>query len=376
MFVIVLDTTIVNVAAPRIQADLLATVDTAQWVVNGYNLAFAALLLSAGAMADRLGGRKVFLGGLALFALASLACGLSPSAAALVSARAVQGVGAACMLPTALSLAAHLHPEPKARARAFGRWAAVAGAATVLGPLAGGVLVDTLGWRVIFFLNLPVAAFAGYLLACNAKETGTRARSFDVAGQVLGVVALAAVAIALTEAGQRGWGSAPVVTALVVAALATAALVVVERRVRAPMLPPGLAGHPPFRRVSAVGFVLSVGIYGQMFVLSLYFQHARGYSAWATGFALLPFAVLSMIGPVVAGRFIAHGAVRGRWSPGSSPVPSAARCWPCSVRTRATGSPRSGWCCSACASPRRSPRSRRPRSSRHRRSTPGSPPVS
>ncbi|GAA1962440.1 MFS transporter [Amycolatopsis minnesotensis] len=311
VFVIVLDTTIVNVAAPRIQEDLHAGVDTAQWVVNGYNLAFAALLLSAGAMADRVGGRKVFLGGLALFALASLACGLSPSTAALIAARVAQGVGAACMLPTALSLAAKLHPEPRARARAFGRWAAIAGAATVLGPLAGGLLVDTLGWRAIFLLNLPVAALAGFLLARNAGETETRQRSFDVGGQVLGIVALAAVAIALTEAGKHGWGSGAAITALVVAALAALALVFVERRARAPMLPPSLVRHPPFRRVSAVGFVLSVGIYGQMFVLSLYFQHARGYSAWATGLALLPFAAVSMVGPVLAGRFIARGAVRG-----------------------------------------------------------------
>ena len=171
---IVLDTTIVNVAVPRIQDDLSATVTGMQWVVNGYNLLFAVLLLSSGAaLRHRHGGRRVYALGLVLFGAASLACGVAGSVPALIAARAVQGVGSAMMLPTALALAARLFPKPAERGRAFGQWAAVAGVATVLGPLVGGALVDTLGWRAIFFVNIPVVVVALWLLLRHTPETPT-----------------------------------------------------------------------------------------------------------------------------------------------------------------------------------------------------------
>ncbi|GAA4534848.1 MFS transporter [Amycolatopsis samaneae] len=311
VFTIVLDTTIVNVAVPRIEQDLHGTVTVLQWVVNGYNLMFAALLLSAGALADRLGGRRVFAIGLVAFAIASLACGFAPTPLTLVAARAAQGIGAALMLPTALALATQLHPEPAARGRALGRWAAVAGAATVLGPVVGGGLVDTLSWRAIFFVNVPVAVLALVLLLRNIPPGAKREGRFDLGGQLLSVLALAAIAVALTEAGPRGWGSAVVLLALLVAFGATAGLVLVERRTRAPMLPPDLVGRPRFTAASLVGLVLSVGIYGQMFVLSLYFQHERGASAWETGLSFLPFAAVTVAGPLLAGRFIGAGRARG-----------------------------------------------------------------
>ncbi|WP_051580568.1 MFS transporter [Pseudonocardia acaciae] len=310
VFVIVLDTTVVNVAIPGIQRDLGTTVTAMAWVVNGYNLMFAALLLTTGALADRLGGRRVFGIGLVGFAVASLACGLAPSLPVLVAARVAQGVTAALMLPTALSLARHLHAEPTARARALGHWAAVAGAATVLGPLVGGGLVDTLGWRVIFFLNVPVAVLAWALLARAGAETPVRGGRFDVPGQALGIVTLAALAIALTEAGHRGWLAPVVVGTLLAAALAAAAFVRVERRARAPMLPPELLGRGRFAAVSIVGLILSVGVYGQLFVLSLYFQQQRGEGAWQTGMALLPFAAVTVVGPLLAGRLIGRGLTR------------------------------------------------------------------
>jgi DHA2 family methylenomycin A resistance protein-like MFS transporter len=311
VFVIVLDTTIVNVAIPHIQRDLNGTVTESQWVVNGYNLLFAALLLTAGAAADRLGGRKVYAVGLVVFALSSLLCGLAASLPMLIAARSLQGIGGAMMLPTALSLAGGLFPKPAARGRAFGQWAAVAGAATVLGPLVGGLLADSLSWRAIFFINLPIAAVALWLLVRNTPETATHRRRFDVGGQILGIVMLAALAFALTEAGRRGWGSPVVLGCLVVGVLCAAGMAVVERRAAAPMIPPMLVRTRQFSAASMVGLILSVGIYGQMFVLSLYMQGQRGYSAWLTGLAFLPFAVVTMAGPLVAGKFIGRNKVRG-----------------------------------------------------------------
>ncbi len=311
VFIIVLDTTIVNVAAPRIQEGLHSTITEVQWVVNGYNLMFAALLLSAGAAADRFGGRRVFTVGLAVFGIASLACGFAPSAAILISSRALQGAGAALMLPTALALAGHLYSEQTARARAFGRWAAVAGAATVLGPLAGGLLVDSLGWRAIFFVNVPIAVLSWLLLTLNAPETALHSHSFDLSGQLLGMVTLASAAIALTEAGSQGWNSPVVLATLVVTVVAAAAMVAVERRAAEPMVPPGLVTNRQFSAASLVGLILSVGIYGQLFVLSLYFQEARHFTASGTGLALLPFAAVTTVGPLFAGRLIGRGWVTG-----------------------------------------------------------------
>nr|WP_083466707.1 MFS transporter [Kibdelosporangium sp. MJ126-NF4]CEL18089.1 Major facilitator superfamily [Kibdelosporangium sp. MJ126-NF4]CTQ90682.1 Major facilitator superfamily [Kibdelosporangium sp. MJ126-NF4] len=310
VFMIVLDTTIVNVAVPRIQDDLSGTVTGMQWVVNGYNLLFAVLLLSSGAASDRHGGRKLYALGLVLFAAASLACGVAETVPVLIAARAAQGVGSAMMLPTALALAARLFPEPAERGRAFGQWAAVAGAATVLGPLVGGVLVDTLGWRAIFFVNIPVAIAALWLLLCHTPETPTHRHRFDLAGQGLGVIVLAAAAIALTEAGRSGWGEAVVLAGVGIAGIAAGVMVVVERRVRAPMIPPALIGSRQFAATSVIGLILSIGIYGQMFVLSLYLQDQRGLSAWVTGLAFLPFAAVTVVGPLVASKFLGRDKVR------------------------------------------------------------------
>ncbi|WP_189478925.1 MFS transporter [Mesorhizobium sp. M1E.F.Ca.ET.063.01.1.1] len=204
VFMIVLDTTIVNVAVPRIGAEFGGSVAGLQWVVNAYNISFAALLLIAGASADRFGAGRVFKLGLWIFMAASLACGLATSLIFLIAARTAQGVGAALMLPTALTLASHLHPLPADRARAFGAWAAVAGAATVLGPSAGGFLVDGVGWRLVFLINIPVGLLAIVMLR-HISETQRAERRFDVLAQVLGAIALVGLAIGLTQSGRVGW---------------------------------------------------------------------------------------------------------------------------------------------------------------------------
>lgn len=305
-FAVILDVTIVNVALPAIQNAYGSTITDLQWVANGYNLVFAALLLTAGAICDRRGGLRVFVLGIAIFALGSLWCGISPSLGLLVAGRLVQGLGAALLLPASLMLISHSYPAPAERTRAVAAWAAVGGAATAAGPVLGGVLVDTVGWRAIFLVNLPVAAIAIALLLRYGAESSTRSRGLDLLGQFLGIALLAAAAAAITESGPLGWSSPFVVAMAVVAIAAVILFTLVEQRSPEPMLPPGLLRHRTFTAATVTGLLLNFGIYGQVFVLSLYFQHDRGYSALLTGLALLPFAGVTVIGPPVTGRITAR----------------------------------------------------------------------
>jgi DHA2 family methylenomycin A resistance protein-like MFS transporter len=302
IFMIVIDTTIVNVAVPGIRRDLHGTVTALQWVVNGYNLAFAALLLSAGALGDRIGARRTFAVGLAGFTLGSLCCGLAPGLWMLAGARFAQGISAALMLPTGLTLAGHLYPAADERARAFARWSAVAGAAMVLGPPAGGILIGSLGWRAVFLVNVPVGVLALIVLPRRGTEPPRRGGMPGLGGHFLGIVLLGAVTVALTESAPAGWFSPAVLGAIGTALLAAVALAFLEGRSERPLIPAELARQPRFTASAAVGAILSIGVYGQMFVLSLYFQDIRGYPASVTGFALLPFAATTALGSLIAGR--------------------------------------------------------------------------
>ncbi len=303
---VILDTTIVNVALPAVGAGLHSTVTGLQWVVDGYTLVFAALLLASGSACDRLGGRRVFVVGLATFTSGSALCAIAPSITLLVGARLVQGVGAAMLLPASLAVLASSFPDPRAKARAIGTWAAVGGAAMAVGPVAGGALVDIAGWRSIFVVNLPTGAFA-LLMACRyLAETPRRAGRFDLLGQALAAAALAFVTLALVEAGSLGWTS-PIVLVAGGAGLGVgASFGLRESRTKDPMLPGRLLSSPNFSASNLVGLVLNFGIYGQLFILSLYFQQSRGYSPLATGLALLPFALMTVVGPIGVGRLTAR----------------------------------------------------------------------
>lgn len=309
-FMVILDTTIVNVALPSIGRGLGSGVTGLQWVVDGYTLVFAALLLAGGSACDRLGARRVFLVGLAAFTAGSGLCFLSPSIVALVAARMGQGIGAAMVLPASLALIASEFNEPKARARAIGVWAAVAGGATAIGPVVGGLLVQLAGWRSIFLVNLPIGVIALLLAAHFVAETSRRPRRFDLPGQALAAGGLAALTLALVEAGSLGWGSPLVLGAAAAAAAQGVGFLVVEARASEPMLPSRLFASARFSAANLVGLVLNFGIYGQVFVLSLYFQDARHYSALSTGVALLPFAVMTVAGPVAVGRLTARTGPR------------------------------------------------------------------
>ncbi len=304
-FFVLLDVTIVNVALAQIGSGLGAGTAELQWVVDGYALALASLMLSAGDLGDLLGHRRVFAGGLALFLLASGACGLAPSAAVLIGARAVQGVGAAAILPTSLAITNRLYPEPRRRARAIGYWAAVGSLALVAGPLVGGLLVDAYGWRAVFWLNVPLLAVALALaLAFVPESTARRGASIDVRGQLLGAVALGSLTFAFIEGGRLGFASTAVVVAVMLTVAAAVAFVWVELRARRPMVELRHFREPTFTAANLGAGLMNLGTLGALFALSLFLQQVQGHSPAATGVRLLPWlAPLALLTPLT-GRLV------------------------------------------------------------------------
>jgi DHA2 family methylenomycin A resistance protein-like MFS transporter len=309
-FLVILDAMVVNVALPAIGHELHGGVAGLQWVVDAYTLSFAGLLLAGGALAERLGGRLVFLAGLVTFALASAACGLAPSLPVLIGARLVQGAGAALLVPSSLVLLQAAYPTRAGRSRAFGTWGAIAGIGAASGPIVGGLLVTAWSWRGVFFINLPFAVAALVLARRAVPVTARRARALDLPGQLLSVAGLALLTAALVEAGRLGWGASDVLAGFALAVLTLVAFVVAERRSGDPMLPLSLLRRPAFRSGAAVGLLINFGLYGQLFVLSLYFQDLRGYSALGTGLALLPEAGLLIVASALSGRIMARTGPR------------------------------------------------------------------
>jgi DHA2 family methylenomycin A resistance protein-like MFS transporter len=305
-FLVILDATVVNVALPAIGRELHAGVAGLQWVVDAYTLSFAGLLLAGGTLAERLGGRRVFAAGLALFALASAACGAAPSLPVLVAARLVQGAGAAALVPASLVLLQAAYPTAAGRSRALGAWGSIAGIGAASGPVIGGLLVTTWSWRGVFLISVPFAAAALAATRRCVPAPPRRARALDLPGQLLAVAALALATGALVQAGRLGWTSVPVLAGLAASALAGAGFVAAERHSRDPMLPLALFRRPAFRSGTAVGLLINLGFYGQLFVLSLYFQDVRGYSALRAGLALLPEAALLIAASTLSGAVMAR----------------------------------------------------------------------
>ena len=307
LFLVQLDVTIVNVALARIGRGLGASTSGLQWVVDGYALVLATLMLTAGEVADRSGRRRVFVAGLAIFAAGSAVCALAPSIAVLVAGRVVQGLGAAAMLPTSLAIVQHAFPEPGERARAIGAWAAVSALALVTGPVIGGALAGGPGWRAVFWLTVPLALTAATLALRTVPESrGVAGRRIDVAGQALGSLTLAAIVFACIEGGRLGWGSPVVAAALVAAPVALLAFVAVERRAADPMLDVSNFRRPAFSAPNAAAGLMNFGILGVPFSLSLFFQDVEGKSPAATGVRLLPvlapLALLATLGGRATGR--------------------------------------------------------------------------
>jgi DHA2 family methylenomycin A resistance protein-like MFS transporter len=309
-FLVILDATVVNVALPAIGRELHSGVSGQQWVVDAYTLSFAGLLLAGGTLAERLGGRRVFAAGLALFGLASAACAAAPALPVLIAARLAQGAGAAALVPASLVLLQAAYPTAAGRSRALGVWGSVAGIGAACGPVLGGLLVTAWSWRGVFLISVPFAAAALALTRRCVPASPRRARAVDAAGQLLAIAALALVTGALVQAGRLGWTSAPVLAALGASALAGAGFIAAERRGRDPMLPLALFRRPAFRAGTAVGLLINLGFYGQLFVLSLFFQDVRGYSALRTGLALLPEAALLIAASTLSGAIMARTGPR------------------------------------------------------------------
>jgi EmrB/QacA subfamily drug resistance transporter len=306
-FMVIVDITVVNVALPSIQTDLDIATENLQWVVTAYTLAFGGLLLLGGRAADLFGRRSVFLVGLAVFSAASLGAALASTGAALLVARVAQGVGAAMLSPAALSLVTTLFAEGRERRRALAAWAAVAASGGAFGVLAGGVLTETLGWQAIFLINVPVG-IAVWFAALRVLPAAPPAagRRLDVAGALLATGSLVALIYGLVEAPDAGWGSGQTLLLLAAAAAGLGAFVIVELRVREPLVKLAVFRRRPtvtalVLMIAGMGTVLSA-----FFFSSLYLQHVLGHSALRTGLEFLPGAVLLVIAAHAGGQLVSR----------------------------------------------------------------------
>jgi MFS transporter, DHA2 family, methylenomycin A resistance protein len=304
--VVQLDVTVVNVAINSIGASFGGSLADLQWIVNAYTITFAAFILTAGALGDRLGAKRVFVLGFAIFILASLACALAPVLWVLILARLCQGIGAAILVPNSLALLNHAYPDERRRHWAVGIWAAGASFSLTAGPLVGGALIALVGWRSIFFINLPIGLAGIWLTSRYADET-TRAsaRTLDVPGQTVAVLALGSLAAATIEGGQRGWSDAWVLAGLVTFAALAALFLAIELRSKGPMLPLALFREPAFSATSLTGLLVNVGCYGLIFIFSLYFQRLNHLSPLWTGLAFAPMMAAVLATNLVAARVVA-----------------------------------------------------------------------
>lgn len=299
--VVQLDVTIVNTALNAIGGSLGGGVAELQWVVSAYTIAFAAFILTAGALGDRIGAKRIFMAGFVLFTAASAACALAPDAATLIAARCVQGLAAAILVPNSLALLRHAYADDKARGRAVGIWAAGASLALTAGPFVGGALITLVGWRAIFLVNLPIGLAGLWLAWRYAGETPSHQnKEIDLPGQLAAIAALGTLAGALIEGGALGWSHPLVVAGFVLSAGFAVLFVWREARAPQPMLPLSLFGERLFALSSLVGLLVNVAFYGLIFVLSLYFQQVNGLSAFETGLAFVP-----MLGVVLPANLIA-----------------------------------------------------------------------
>jgi EmrB/QacA subfamily drug resistance transporter len=303
LFMIMLDNTVVNVALPAIQKDLGADLSALEWIVTGYALTFAAVMLTGGKLADLLGRRLIFVIGLAIFTLSSLACGLAGSEEMLIAARIVQGVGAALMNPATLSIISATFP-PQQRGMAIGIWAGVSALALAIGPLVGGLLTQHASWHWIFFINIPVgivAIAASFVLIDETKDTSEGQR-LDLPGLLTSGIGLFSLTYGLIEGNTYGWTSARILLAFAVAVVTLVGFVLLERHQKAPMLDLNLFRNSTFAGANAVMLLVALAMFGVFFFVSLYMQNILGYSAVQAGAAFLPMTVLIVLIAPIAGK--------------------------------------------------------------------------
>ena len=312
LFMIMLDNTVVNVAVPSIQRDLGVGLSELQWIVTGYALSFAALMLTGGKLADMLGRRRIFVIGIVIFTIASLFCGLADTGQSLIAWRIVQGVGAALMNPATLAIISATFP-PRQRGMAIGIWAGVSALALAIGPLVGGLLTEHLSWSWVFFVNVPVGVVgvaASYLLIDESRDMSEEQR-LDLAGLLTSGLGLFALTYGLIEANTYGWSSARIVGSFVAAAVLLGSFVILELRQRVPMLDLTLFRNGTFAGANVVILMVGLAMFGVFFFVSLYMQNILGFSAVQAGAAFLPMTVLIILVAPIAGKL--SDRIGSRW---------------------------------------------------------------
>ncbi|MEV0401878.1 MFS transporter [Actinoallomurus sp. NPDC050550] len=310
-FMVLLDNTIVGAALPTMQLKLHTTLTGLQWIVDAYVLVVAMLLLAGGVLADRFGRKRLFLTGVAVFTLASLLCSIAPTLGWLITARILQGVGAAALSPASLALLASAYPQPQERVKAIGLWAGLSGVGLAAGPVAGGVLTDTFGWPSIFLVNLPIGVIS--LLAgmrVLGESRNPAAPTLDIAGQALSILGVGALTFGLIAAGDHGWGSPLILGSLAAAAVLLASFVAVEARAATPMLPLRLFGRRLFTVSNTAMVVVGFSLMGSAFFFSQFFVFVQGHSVLRAGIETLPSTLAMVITSPYAGRIAARFGFR------------------------------------------------------------------
>ncbi|WP_327147452.1 MFS transporter [Nocardia sp. NBC_01329] len=303
MFMVTLDNLVVTNALPVIRTELGASLGDLQWFVNAYTLSFAALLLTASALGDRLGRRRVFLAGIAVFTLASAACALATDPGTLVAARVVQGFGGAAVMPLSLTLLSDAVPE-RLRSAAIGIWGGIAGLGVAAGPLLGGAVVDGLSWQWIFWVNVPIGVLVLPLVVWTLRDSRGSGGRLDPIGLVLASAGVLAVVWGIVHGADDGWSSPGVLASLLGGAVLLGALIVWERRAAAPMLAPRLFRIRAFSVANMVAFAFSIGVFGSIFLLAQFFQVVQGYTPLESGIRTMPWTMAPMVVAPLAGLVI------------------------------------------------------------------------
>ncbi|MCU4184245.1 MFS transporter [Acidiferrimicrobium sp. IK] len=306
LFIVSLDATVVNVGLPAIQRDLHASVAGLQWTIDAYTLVIASLLLLSGSLGDRFGRRKLFQIGLVIFGIGSLACSLAPNLGSLIAFRMLQAVGGSMLNPNSLSIITSVFTEPKERARAIGVWGGIFGISAASGPIIGGLLIDTIGWRALFWINIPVVVVASYLAARTVPESrAAKPRRLDPPGQLITIALLSSLTFAIIEGPDHGWTSPLIAGLFAVAAVSMIALVTVERRRLEPLLEVRFFRSPPFSGAATIATLAFLILAGFLFLNTLYLQEVRGDSALMAGVSTLPATIVIAVVAPLSGRMVA-----------------------------------------------------------------------
>ncbi|MCL5735976.1 MAG: MFS transporter [Actinobacteria bacterium] len=305
LFMAMLDNTVVNVALPRISQDLGSGISGLQWIIDAYTLTFATLMLTGGTLGDIMGRKRFFQVGLLVFTGGSLLCALAPSLGVLIAGRGIQGLGAALLMPGTLAILTNTFLDPRERAQAIGIWAGISGLALAMGPVVGGLLVDSFGWQSVFYLNVPIGIVALVVSAFAVRESKSpEGRHLDVPGQILAIIAMGALTYALIEANNWGWTSPLIIALFVVTAIGGALFILVERRSSSPMLQLSFFRNATFTAGASTAAIVSFGMFGMFFFLTLFFQNIQGYTPLQAGVRALPMTLMIIIFAPLAGRLV------------------------------------------------------------------------